>query len=113
MLDNRLIDYRFPPAYYCAMTGIAFRQRVLAEMAATGISKAELSRISGVPYHAIDKFLKREGATTSTENAIALANALKISVDSGQDYDELRALFEQLGEEKQRYVLASLRGLLG
>lgn len=113
MLDNRLVAPYFPPAYYRAMAGIAFQQRVLAAMADQGITKAELSRQSKVPYHALDKFLKREGAATSSENAISIANALGISVDDAAEYDELKKLYYQLDEEQRRFLLASVRGLVG
>lgn len=113
MLDNRLVVSYFPPAYYKAMSGIAFRQRVQLELERQNMTKAELSRRSNVPYHAIDKLLKREGASTSTENAAAIANALGISADDdAREYEELRELFFQLDEDKQRFVLESVRGLL-
>ncbi|WP_156025862.1 helix-turn-helix transcriptional regulator [Sulfitobacter sp. 20_GPM-1509m] len=111
MLDNRRVAPYFPPAYYLAMTGIAFRDRVIEAMAQQGLSKAELSRKSKVPYHALDKFLKREGATTSSENATSLANALGIKVDDDREYEELRKLFYQLSEEQRKFLLASARGL--
>lgn len=111
-LDNPRIAVYFPPVYYLSMAKESFRDRVLAEMKARGMSKAELSRRSGVPYHALDKYLKREGATTSSENAMALAKALGISVDDESSYEELREVFYQLSEEQQRFLLASARGLL-
>lgn len=112
ILDNRHVAPYFPPAYYLAMAGISFRDRILRAMQAQKISKAELSRRSGVPYHAIDKFLKRENATTSAENAKALADALGVAMDGEETYDELRRLFFQLPEEKREFLLASIRGLL-
>lgn len=111
-IDNWQIAPYFPPAYYLAMAGISFRDRCLAAMKEQGLSKAELSRMSGVPYHALDKYLKREGATTSAENAKALADALGIAMDGEAEYDELRRLYFQLPEETREYVLASIRGLL-
>ena len=112
-LDNRRVAPYFPPAYYLAMAGIAFRDRALAEFKRQKMSKAELSRRSGVSYHAIDKFLKRHGATTSSENAAAIARALGISVDDAVGYEELRAVYSQLDEAQRRFLLASARGLLG
>ena len=112
MLDNRRMEPYFPPAYYLAMAGESFRDRIVAAMEAAGITKADLSRRSGVPYHAIDKFMKRPGATTSAENAQAMARALGIKIDDDQEYDELRRLFYSLTEEQRQFVLASLRGLL-
>lgn len=112
MLDNWRVAPYFPPAYYLAMKGIAFRDRVKAAMQEQGLNKADLSRMSSVPYHAIDKFLKRTGASTSADNARAIANALGITVDDDAEYDELRQLFHQLNEEQRRFVLASVRGLV-
>ena len=112
MLDNRLVAPYFPPAYYMAMAGIAFRDRVIAALKQNGWSKAELSRRSGVPYHGIDKFLKRDGATTSSENAVAIANCLGIKVDGDAEYEELRELFYKLDEEQRRFLLAGARGLV-
>ena len=111
-LDNPLVAPYFPPAYYLAMSGIAFRDRLLAALEAAGMSKAELSRRSGVPYHAIDKFLKRENATTSAENASAMAKVVGITVDSDQEYEKLREMFYRLTEEQRQFLLASVRGLL-
>lgn len=90
----------------------SFRDRVLKEIAERKMSKAELSRRSGVPYHAIDKFLKREGASTSADNAKAIAQALGLNIDDDTAYQELRELFYRLDEEKQRFLLASIRGLI-
>lgn len=112
ILDNRHIAPYFRPAYYLAMAGESFRDRVLRAMAAQELSKAELSRRSGVPYHGLDKFLKRESATTSAENARALANALGIKMDGDEEYDEFRRLFFQMPEDKREFLLASMRGLL-
>jgi len=94
------------------MAGIAFRDRVIKELEAQNLSKAELSRRSRVPYHAIDKFLKREGASTSAENASALANALGIKIDGDLEYEELRQLFFRLDPEQRKFLIASVRGLL-
>lgn len=94
------------------MAGIAFRDRVVAEIGERGINKAELSRMSGVPYHTIDKFLKRPDATTSAENASAIANALGIKLDGEREYEELRQLFFQLDEASRMFLIKSARGLL-
>ena len=112
LLDNRRVAPYFPPAYYLCMSGDSFRQRALEAMKAQNLSKAELSRRSGVPYHALDKFLKRSGATTSHENAVEIAKALGIKPDGEAEYDELRQLFFQLDEEGRRFAVAALRGLL-
>lgn len=111
-LEHCLVEPYFPPVYYLAMKQASFRDRILVAMTARGMTKAELSRRSRVPYHTLDKYLKREGATTSAENALAMANALGIAVDGEDEYDELREMFYQLSEEKRQFVLASIRGLL-
>lgn len=111
-LEHCLVARYFPPVYYLAMKNASVRDKILKAINEQGINKAELSRKSGVPYHALDKYLKREGATTSAENATAIANVLGIKVDGDPDYDELRALFFQLDEEKRKFVIASIRGLL-
>ena len=113
IIDKRRISQYFPPSYYLAMVKASFRDRVLKEIEERNISKADLSRRSGVPYHALDKFLKREGASTSADNAKALAQALGINIDDDHGYDELRELFYQLDEEKRKFLLASIRGLVG
>lgn len=112
LLDNRLVVPYFPPVYYLAMAGTAFKDRVRAAMTTQSMTKAELSRRSGVPYHAIDKFLKRDVATTGAENAVAIANALGIKVDEETEYDELRALYSQLDEAQRQFLKASMRGLI-
>lgn len=112
MLENCLVAPYFPPVYYLAMKQASFRDRVLAAKAERKISVAELSRRSGVPYHALDKYLKREGSTTSAENAAALAQTLGITIDGDGEYEELRELFFQLDEERRKFVIASIRGLL-
>jgi transcriptional regulator with XRE-family HTH domain len=110
-LDNRLVVRYFPPAYYALMAGETFKQRVKEQMEAQGLNVAELGRKSGVPYHALDKYLRREGATTSEENAKALARTLGISVDTDAEYDELKSLFYSLDETEQQFLLRSARGL--
>lgn len=112
LLDNRLVDRQNAPAYYQHMAGIAFRDRVLVAMDERGMSKADLSRVSGVPYHAIDKFLKRDNASTSADNAISIARALGIKVDEEGEYEELRSLFFRLSEAQREFLLASVRGLV-
>lgn len=113
MLDNRLVAPYFPPCHYLAMMEKSFRDRILESLDQRSMSKAELSRKSGVPYHAIDKFLKREGASTSADNARAIANTLGIMVDDDRAYEELRELFFQLDEEQRKFLIASVRGLVG
>ncbi len=112
-LDNRLDAPYFAPAYYLRMAGNSFKDRVIQAMKASDVSKAELSRRSGVPYHTLDKWLKRPDATTGADNASALAHALGITVDSDSEYEELRELFYRLEKPEQTFVLKTVKGLLG
>ncbi|HBS99638.1 MAG TPA: hypothetical protein DEB47_07165 [Citreicella sp.] len=112
VLDNWLVARARPSAYYPRMAGISFRDRVLEAMRERGMNKAELSRLSGVPYHTIDKFLKRDSASTSANNAVAISRALGIKVDGQREYEELQQMFYRLSEAEREFVLASVRGLL-
>lgn len=111
-LDKAQMAKYFPLVYYLSMTGDSLRQRILAAMADRAMSKAELSRRSGVPYHALDKFLKGKSASTSAENARSLCNTLGVAMEGEAEYEELRELFFQLSEEKRAFLLASIRGLI-
>lgn len=113
ILENRLVARYFPVTYYLAMSKESFRDRVLAVLADKSMSKAELHRLSKVPYHAIDKLLKRPGASTSADNAQAIARVLGITVDDDATYDELRSLYYRLDKDQQAFLLQSIRGLLG
>lgn len=113
LLDNRLVAPYFPRAYYLAMKNESFQDRVKAAMAEQKINKAELSRRSKVPYHAIDKFLKRENASTSADNAKAMSNSLGINIDDDRAYEELRELFYQLDEDSRKFLIKSAKGLIG
>jgi transcriptional regulator with XRE-family HTH domain len=112
MLDKRIVATTAAWYYGAAMNEKSFRDRVRAAMAEQGVSKAELSRRSGVAYHAIDKWLKRDTGSTSTNNAVAIAGVLGITVDDERAYEELRELFYQLGEAERKFLIASARGLL-
>lgn len=90
----------------------AFRDRVNEALSAQKMSKAELSRRAGVPYHALDKFLKGISTTTSTENAIKISKVLGVAVDEAQDYEELKAIFYQLDEDDRAALLKMVRGLV-
>lgn len=89
------------------------RERALAAMDALPMDKAELSRRSGVPYHTLDKFLKGATCRTSAENAQAIRVALGLTDEGDADYLELRQLYSELPEDTRRFVLATVRGLVG
>lgn len=110
-LENRLLAKNGPLAYFCRMSKEDFRERLNQALKERGWSKAELSRKSGVPYHALDKYLKGTNSRTSAENAKALADTLGITLDGEASFDELRQLFFSLSPAQQQYALASLRGI--
>lgn len=53
-----------------------FREQFLEALDRTGMTLAELSRRSGVKYDALNKLRRREGASTSAENAMRIARVL-------------------------------------
>lgn len=59
-----------------------FRESFLEALGRTGMTLAELSRRSGVGYDALNKLKRREGASTSAENATKIARALDIEADA-------------------------------
>lgn len=110
--DNRLMA-QFTRVDYCRSMGEQdFRQRVLAVMCERGINKADLSRMSGIKYHTLDKFLKGTNRTTSSENAVRIAQALGIKADDDRQYEEPRSLYFQLDEQQQMFLINAAKGLL-
>lgn len=57
-----------------------FREQVMRRLEETGMKVAELARQAGVSKGAIYKLLQRPGASTSAENARAIADALGLGV---------------------------------
>lgn len=53
-----------------------FREQFLEALHRTGMTLAELSRRSGVNYDALNKLRRREGASTSAENAARISRVL-------------------------------------
>jgi phage repressor protein C with HTH and peptisase S24 domain len=62
-----------------------FRETMLAEIARTGMSLAELARRSQVSYDVLNKLKRREGSSTSAENARAIAAALNLPWQQDDD----------------------------
>lgn len=60
-----------------------FRDLMLAGLEQTGMSVAELARRSKVSYDAINKLKRRDGSSTSAENAIAIAKILDFTWQAG------------------------------
>lgn len=90
-----------------------FQSRFIEAFDRSGMSVAELSRRSGVSYHAIDKLKKRPGATTSVENARKLAAALGMDNNHGDRANRMITLFMQLSPQSQDIVLKVAQSLLG
>ncbi|MFD1913822.1 S24 family peptidase [Halodurantibacterium flavum] len=81
-MDNRRYQYGH-------MQKQTFRQQMIDALDRAGMSVAELSRRSGVSYDAINKLKRRPNASTSAENAAALAEALGIEWDQGSGVIEI------------------------
>lgn len=94
------------------MTDETFRVRFLEALERSGLSVAELSRRSGVDYHAIDKLKKREGASTSADRAKALARVLGFDYEQDPDQALMLDLFDQLTPQERHAVMATARGML-
>lgn len=73
------IDQIVLPGKMLGMDRMSFRDQVLAALDESGMSVAELARRSGVSYDVINKLKRREGASTSAENAEAIAHVLGLA----------------------------------
>lgn len=62
-----------------------FREQFIEALERTGMTLAELSRRSGVKYDALNKLRRREGASTSAENAARIARALGLDDQDHSD----------------------------
>lgn len=113
MLDNQIIAEISHWTYCLSMEKNDFRARTIAAMKEKKIKKSELSRASGVPYHALDKWLKGTTASTNIEFAIAIANALGIAIETDEGFDELKPLYYGLSEQDREVVVKMVRGLAG
>lgn len=82
-----------------------FQDRFREALAASGMTVAELSRRSGVSYHAIDKLKKRDGASTNAENAKRLAATLGMDTNHPPEVDRMVSAFLRLSPENQVLVL--------
>lgn len=60
---------------------ITFRERMIAEMHRQKVSMAHLARSAGVSYDVVRDLVRRDGASTSVENAEKIADALGLGVD--------------------------------
>lgn len=75
-----------------------FRTQFLKAAEDSGLNDAEIARKAGVKYNIVRDLRRREGSSTRTENAVALARALGFSylppVSAGHDLSEDRATYD-------------------
>ena len=64
------------------MESAPFRNRLIAELRRRELKKSELARAAGVKYDIVRDLCRREGASTTVENAKAIAEALGLSLDA-------------------------------
>jgi phage repressor protein C with HTH and peptisase S24 domain len=81
---NWPMDARRAPSNIGQMKTTNFRMMMLDGLKRTGLSLAELSRRSGVSYDALNKVKIRDNASTSAENAAAVARVLGVDWDSAE-----------------------------
>ncbi|GGL81417.1 helix-turn-helix domain-containing protein [Wenxinia marina] len=92
-----------------------FRQALIDRMARDGTRIADLASGAGVSRDTINKLLSREGASTSVENAMAIAAFYGETVEGfigGPAGDRLAALVAQLDGTERALVEAQIRGIL-
>lgn len=104
------------------MTTSDFIQRLTQRMSDLGITMAELSRKSGVPYHQIHTWKRRENAKPTAESLQKVADALATTpghllngeptsdLKSGV-LEELQSQLSQLSEEELRVLLAAAEAM--
>lgn len=63
---------------------ITFRERMIAEMNRQKVSMAHLARTAGVTYDVVRDLVRRDGASTSVENAERISEALGLVVEVQQ-----------------------------
>lgn len=104
------------------MTKSAFYQRLEARIVDLGITIAELSRLSGVPYHQIHTWGRRENAIPNADALGKVAKALKVPsghllhgdpIEDGGDSlrSELQDLLAQLSQEELRVLKAAAEAM--
>ncbi|MFS4580379.1 helix-turn-helix domain-containing protein [Phaeobacter sp. C3_T13_0] len=104
------------------MSKSAFYQRLEARMRGLGLSIADLSRLSGIPYHQIHTWGRRENAIPNAEALEKVASALSVStghlmnglpIDDQDDglRGELQDLLNQLSQEELRVLKAAAEAM--
>jgi len=60
---------------------MGFGEYLKRELQYRGILVRELAHATGIPKHTLDKYLLTNGATPSADNAVAIAQALGVTVE--------------------------------
>lgn len=86
-------------------------ERISAAMEREGITKAELSRLAGIPYHRLNPWFIRPNAKPNGEDIELVAKALKVTVEhlaSGAPMpnrrDWIMNVYDQMPPDLQREV---------
>ncbi|WP_416558588.1 helix-turn-helix domain-containing protein [Phaeobacter sp. JH20_02] len=104
------------------MTKSAFYQRLEARMKSEGMSIAQLSRVSGVPYHQIHTWGRRENAVPNAGALEKVAAALKVPsahLLNGDNFEEshsgllseVQDLLTHLSQEELRVLKAAAEAM--
>lgn len=101
------------PASRAKLSAVAenFRDRFLLEFERSGLTKAELSRRSGVNYHTIDSIIKGKSLKPSADVARDLAVALGMGTNTTPLTDRLLSAFNRLDASQRELVVALAESL--
>lgn len=94
---------------------VSFRDIVLSALERDGRSARAVSLAAGLGPDAIRDLTRRENASTSIENALALCAELKIppsTLVGGEDFTKLLEIYRRLPPDAQRGLLAFSEGLI-
>ena len=94
---------------------MSFRDALLREIAARGLSLRAVCEAAGVSYEQAKKMQQRDQSSTNVDDAVKLAGALGLTVnellqdDLSSDRIEIARLYSQLSEPERRIVRALAR----
>jgi lambda repressor-like predicted transcriptional regulator len=99
------------------MTEDTLRTRILAEIETRGLSVAAAARLAGVKYDVIRDLKRGKALTTSSENAVRIANALGVVIPDVQPPEfskeeaELAQIYRSLSPEDREQAIWFLKKL--
>lgn len=104
------------------MTHSAFAERLMARMDEMGMNMAQLSEESGVPYHQIHTWKRRENAQPKAESLNKIAKVLAVTPEhllygeplpdlASRIRSELQHELSRLSEEELRVLLAAAKAM--